>query len=68
MNKIKVIRLAKEMTQCELAKAAGVTPPFMHDLENGKRNAKPATMRKIAAALGCTVEDLKGGSTDGAAC
>ena len=66
-NRIKALRLEKEMTQKELARLAGVTSPFMHDLENGNRNAKPATMRRIAAALGCTVEALKGGQTDGAA-
>ena len=67
MNRIKALRLEREMTQKELAQAVGVSSPFMHDLENGNRNAKPATMRKIAAALGCTVEALKGGRDDGAA-
>lgn len=66
-NRIKELRLSREMTQKDLAKAVGVSSPFMHDLENGNRNAKPATMRKIAEALGCTVEALKGGQTDGAA-
>lgn len=61
MNKIKEIRLQKEMTQAALAKAAGVSSPFLHDLENDRRNAKPATMRRIAEALGCPVEILKGG-------
>jgi len=66
-NRIKEIRLAKEMMQKELAQAVGVSSAFMHDLENGNRNAKPSTMRKIAEALGCTVEALKGGHTDGTA-
>ena len=66
-NRIKALRLEKEMLQKDLAQAAGVSSAFLHDLENGNRNAKPATMRKIAAALGCTVEALKGGQTDGAA-
>lgn len=69
MNRIKEIRIQKEMTQTALAKATGLSSPFLHDLENGKRNAKPATMRRIASALGCTVEylTLKGGQGDGAA-
>lgn len=67
MNRIKEIRLEKEMTQKALAEAAGVSSPFLHDLENDKRNAKPATMRRIAAALGCPVEELKGGQIVGAA-
>ncbi len=61
MNRIKELRLQKEMTQTALAKAAGVSSPFLHDLENGNRNAKPSTMRRIADALGCPVELLQGG-------
>lgn len=64
MNRIKEIRLQKEMTQTALAKAAGVSSPFLHDLENDKRNAKPSTMRRIADALGCPVEMLKGCQED----
>lgn len=71
MNRIKEIRMQKEMTQTALARAAGVSSPFLHDLEAGKRNAKPATMRRIASALGCPVEYLtgnrEGGRDDGQA-
>ena len=67
MRIIKEIRLEKEMTQRELARAAGVSSAFMHDLENGNRNAKPATLRRIAEALGCSVETLMGRQTDGTA-
>jgi len=65
LNNIKAIRLKKEMMQKDLALAVGVSAPFIHDIENGHRNAKPSTMRKIAEALGCTVEDLRGGNDDG---
>lgn len=62
MNRIKEIRLRKRITQVALAKAAGVSAPFLHDLENDRRNAKPETMQRIADALGCPVEMLtKGG-------
>jgi len=67
MNNIKAIRLERNMKQQDLARAVGVSSPFMHDLENGNRNAKPETMEKIAAALGCSVDALKGGQSDGAA-
>lgn len=66
MNNIKAIRLKKEMMQKDLALAVGVSAPFIHDIENGHRNAKPSTMRKIAEVLGCTVEELRG-ADDGAA-
>lgn len=58
MNNIKRIREDKGITQKALAEAANVSSPFMYDLENGNRNAKPETWERIAAALGCTVNDL----------
>lgn len=58
MNNIKLIREQKGVTQKALAEAANVSSPFMYDLENGNRNAKPETWARIAAALGCTVNDL----------
>ena len=67
MNRIKAIRLGLHMKQQDLARAAGVSSPFLHDLENGNRNAKPETWQKIADQLGCTVDDLKGGQGDGTA-
>ena len=67
MNRIKEIRLETNMKQLELARAAGVSAPFLHDLENGNRNARPETMQKIADALGRSVEELIGGQDDGKA-
>lgn len=58
MNNLKQIREAKGMTQKALADAACVSAPFLYDLENGNRNAKPETWARIAKVLGCTVEDL----------
>lgn len=58
MNNIKRIRKDKGITQKALAEAANVSSPFMYDLENGNRNAKPETWERIATALGCTVNDL----------
>lgn len=61
MNNIKQMRVGRGMRQIELAALAGVSQPFLYDLENGNRNARPETWEKIAAALGCTVEEIKGG-------
>lgn len=58
MNNIKLIREAVGMTQKALADAANISAPFLFDLENGNRNAKPETWERIAAALGCSVSDL----------
>ena len=59
MNNVKLIREATGLTQKALAEAASISAPFLHDLENGNRNASPETWARIAKALGCTVEDLK---------
>ena len=61
MNRIKEIRKLKGLQQKELANQAGVTAPYLHDLENNRRGAKPETMQRIADALGVQVEELKVG-------
>lgn len=60
MNNIKALREKRGIKQNVLAWEAGISSPFLHDLENGNRNAKPETMQRIADALGCTVEELAG--------
>lgn len=68
MNNIKAIRESKCVSQKALAEAASISAPFLFDLENGNRNAKPETLARIAYALGCTVDDLrKEENTDNAA-
>lgn len=59
MEIIKKIRKEKKMTQTELARLAGVSQPHIHDLENGNRHASPETLKRIAAALGVTAQELK---------
>ena len=59
LNNVKLIREATGLTQKALAEAASISAPFLHDLENGNRNARPETWARIAKVLGCTVEDLK---------
>lgn len=60
MNNLKRIRMELGISQKKLAEAVGVSGPFLFDLENGNRNAKPETWKRIADALGCTVEDIRG--------
>lgn len=58
MTALEKLRREKRITQADLARAANVSQPFIHDLERGNRSAKPETMERIAAALNCSVEDL----------
>ena len=58
MNRIKEIREKLNVSQIELARKAGISQPFMHDLENNKRGAKPETYQRIAEALNVPVAEL----------
>ena len=44
--------------QKDLAIAANISRPYLHDLENNRRGAKPETLQRIAEALGVTVDEL----------
>ena len=59
LNRIKEIRKSKGITQSSLALSAGVSQPYINDLENNRRGAKPDTMKRIAEALGVPVDDLE---------
>lgn len=58
INQIKSIRKEKGITQRELANKAEISAPYLFDLENNRRGAKPETLERIAAALGVTTAEL----------
>lgn len=58
MVAIKVMRKRKNMTQADLAELLGVTPAAISRYESGERIPDIVTAAKIAAALGCKVDDL----------
>ena len=58
MNRIKKVRQQKKIRQIDLARNAGVSQPFLSDLENNRRGAKDETMQRIADALGVKVKDI----------
>lgn len=55
---LKLLREKNNMTQQQLADSAGVTRPFITDIENDKKMAKVQTLINIANALGCTLDEL----------
>jgi transcriptional regulator with XRE-family HTH domain len=64
------IRQAREQAvwgQAELARAAGLSPAGLWQIEHGQRQPRPATIRKIAAALGVSPADLLGDERKSAA-
>lgn len=58
MNRIKEIRQTKGIMQKDLAEAAQISAPYLHDLELNARGAKPETLERIAKALNVNVSDL----------
>jgi transcriptional regulator with XRE-family HTH domain len=58
---LKRLREAKDLSQLELAKRAGVAQAYLSELEAGqKKNPGIETLRKIAKALGVPVTKLLG--------
>lgn len=57
MNKIKQVRIKKNMTRYRLAKDADLDYSTLRKVESGG-DVKLSTLRKIAAALGVDVKDL----------
>lgn len=58
MIAIQEIRKARNMTQADLAALLQVTPATISRYESGERIPDINTAAKIAAALGCKVDDL----------
>lgn len=55
---IKKLRKRFKISQTNLSAKAGISQPYLHDLENNKRGAKPETLQRIADALGVDVSEL----------
>ena len=58
MSTLKETRLRRVLSQRELAKRAGVVQRTIVEAEAGRQVPRPATMRKLAAALGVDVLDI----------
>lgn len=64
-EKIRRLREGRVLSQRELARLAGVTHTTLWRLENGFREARPKTIRKLARALEVEPPELlKGGTSD----
>lgn len=57
-NKIKQIRLSKNLTQQQLAEKIGVNQKDISRWETGERNPKLDKLKLIAEALECKLDDL----------
>lgn len=59
-NRIKVWRNHRGLTMSTLARKAGIAQAFVSQIESGKREGTLETLRKIAAVLDVTLDDLAG--------
>jgi DNA-binding XRE family transcriptional regulator len=57
-NALRVWREYRGLTLKQLAGLAGVSAPFVSQIESGQREGSLETMRKIAAALKISLDDL----------
>ena len=55
---VKVYREHRGMTQSELAKAAGLGPGYVSQIETHRRTGSTKTQRKLADALAVDLDDL----------
>ncbi len=58
VRKLKNLREEQVLSQRELARMAGLTPATVWRLENGYKEARPQTIRKIAGVLGVESKEL----------
>jgi DNA-binding XRE family transcriptional regulator/PHD/YefM family antitoxin component YafN of YafNO toxin-antitoxin module len=57
-NALRVWREYRGLTLKQLAEQAGVSAPFVSQIESSQREGSIETMRKIAAALNISLDDL----------
>ena len=57
-NNIKVLRVAKGISQQDLANLASVDRAFISTIENGKRNLSISVLHKIAQSLDTNITDI----------
>ena len=57
-ERIKAIRLRKQLSQGDIARTLGVHPAYISQIERGERNPTLRNIEKIAKAMGVSVGEL----------
>lgn len=57
-NPIKVIRKFRGLTQDDLAQAAGISRPYLTEIETGRKNGSVKAMKAIAGVLNVPIDAL----------
>lgn len=56
--KLREVRLRQMVTQAELAQRTGIMEATISRIENGTQRPRISTIRKLAAALGVSTDEL----------
>ncbi len=56
---LRCIREKDGQTQVQLAASAQISRQYLCDIENGRRDAKPPVLRRLAEALNCPTSVLE---------
>lgn len=57
-NPVKVWREHRHLTQIQVAENAGISIPYLSQIETGKRQASARVLRAIAISLQVTIDEL----------
>ena len=57
-EKLKAARIAAGLSQAQLAEAVGCLQKDISRYESGKHEPRALTLKKMAQALGCSMDDL----------
>jgi transcriptional regulator with XRE-family HTH domain len=58
-QRIRELREEHDLSVRELAKRLKVSPPFLSDVELGRRHPSEDVLQRLATALGTTIDDLR---------
>ncbi len=59
-NPVRVWREHRGLTQKQLAKVAGISVPYLSQIESGKRQGSAEVLAAIAKGLGLSLDDIVG--------
>ena len=57
-NPIKIIRKYRGLTQDDLAQAAGISRPYLTEIETGRKNGSVKAMKALASVLNVPIDAL----------
>lgn len=57
-NPIKIIRKFRGLTQDDLAQAAGISRPYLTEIETGRKNGSVKAMKALASVLNVPIDAL----------